>query len=124
MTLKSYIWGIRISTAISFVACALVIMQIDPEKTGIIGQFLFFISAMLFLSGLFVLFFTWLRRKALSEGDMKFSHLGISFRQGILMALLVVLFLILQQYRVLTWWDGALTVVGILLIELYFLTRR
>lgn len=98
--------------------------QIDPEKTGAIGQLLFFISAMLFLSGLFILFFTWMKGKTLHEDDVNFANLGISFRQGILMAFLVVLLLVLQQYRVLTWWDGALTVAGILLVELYFLTRR
>ncbi len=124
MTLKSYLWGIKISTVVSFVACALVVAQVDPEKTGAVGQFLFFISAMLFLSGIFILFFTWMRRQAISDEGVTFSHLGISFRQGVLMALLVALLLVLQQHRILTWWDGALTVVGILLVELYFLTRR
>jgi len=32
--------------------------------------------------------------------------------------------LFLQQNRLLTWWDGALAVAGIFLVELYFLTRR
>lgn len=124
MTLRSYLWGIKISTAVSFAAWILVIVQIDPEKTGIVGQFLFFVSTMLFLSGLFILLFTWMRKISGNNEDMNFSHLGISFRQGILMALLASLLLVLQQYRILTWWDGALVVVGILLIELYFLTRR
>lgn len=124
MTLKPYLWGIRISTVISFAACALVIKQVDPEKTGVMGQLLFFASAFLFLSGMFVLFFTWIRKASSGSEDDALAYIGVSFRQGILMALLVCLLLLLQQYRMLTWWDGALTVAGIFLVELYFLTRR
>lgn len=124
MTLNSYLWGIRISTAISFAALVLVIKQIDPEKTGTVGQLLFFISASLFLSGAFVLFFTWLRGAIQGSEEIALAYIGVSFRQGILMAVLLCLLLLLQQYRILTWWDGALSVVGIFLVELYFLTRR
>lgn len=123
MTLKSYLWGIKISTAISFAAWILVVVQIDPEKNGAIGQFLFYASSLFFLSGLFILFLTWTRKKAVNE-DGEFLHLGVSFRQGILSAVLVCLLLFFQQHRFLTWWDGALVVVGVLLTELYFLTRR
>lgn len=124
MTLKSYLWGIKISTVVSFAAWALVIKQIDPEKTGTVGQLLFFISMLLSFSGLFILFFTWLRKKSLGDGGNGFSLVGISFRQGILMAILVCLLLFFQQNRILVWWDGALLVAGILLVELYFLVRR
>jgi hypothetical protein len=119
MTLKSYLWGIRISTILSFVALVLVIFDIDPEKAGVAGQLFFYASALLFLSGFFVLLFTWLKEKI--EGE---AHVGVSFRQGILMALLTIVLLIFQQNRILTWWDGALVVAAILLIELYFLTKK
>jgi apolipoprotein N-acyltransferase len=124
MTLKSYLWGISVSTGISLAALVLVVKQVDPEKTGSIGQLLFFVSALLFLSGMFVLFFTWLRRAVDGGEDVALAYIGVSFRQGILMAILLCLLLYLQQYRILTWWDGALTVAGILLVELYFLTKR
>jgi hypothetical protein len=124
MTLKSYLWGIIISTAISFAAWVLVLKQIDPEKTGLPGKLLFFVSALLFLSGLFVLLFTWMRKTTSGGDQVALANIGISFRQGILMAMLVCLLLVLQQYRILTWWDGSLVVAGILLVELYFLTRR
>lgn len=124
MTLNSYLWGIKIATVLSFGAWALVIWLVDPEKAGVIGQFIFFISTALFLSSVFVFFFTWVKGKSQKSEEAEISHLSVSFRQGILMAILVCALLILQQYRILTWWDGALVVTGILLIELYFLTRR
>jgi hypothetical protein len=124
MTLKSYLWGMRASTAASFAAWVLVLRQIDPEKSGLAGEMLFYASTFLFCAGLGIIFFTWLRRKVRGNDEIAFAHLGVSFRQGVLMAFLVVALLVLQQSRMLVWWDGALTVAGIFLAELYFLTRR
>jgi len=124
MTLKSYLWGMRISAAVAFAAWALVAWYIDPEKSGVAGLALFYASAFLFLAGLAILFFTWLRRKLVEKNEDVLIYVGMSFRQGILTALLIIGLLIFQQYRMLTWWDGALTVAGVFLIELYFLTRR
>ena len=125
MTLKSYLWGMRISASVAFAAWVLVISYIDPETSGAAGQFLFFGSTFLFLTGLMIMFFTWMRRKiSARNGEINFVYLGVSFRQGILIALLAVILLLLQQHRMLTWWDGALIVTGILLTELYFLTKR
>jgi hypothetical protein len=124
MTLKSYLWGMRFAAFFSFVALALVVWYVDPEKTGAPGKFLFFASMLLFCSSLFILFFTWLRRHIGTKEEHAIAYLGASLRQGILVALLIVFLLILQEYRVLVWWDGALVAVGILLVELYFLTRE
>jgi heme/copper-type cytochrome/quinol oxidase subunit 4 len=124
MTLKSYLWGIRLSVIVTLAALVLVLRQIDPEKSGIIGQLFFYVSAFLFFAALLILFFTWLRRKIGGDDESASAYLGMSFRQGILMSLLIVGLLILQQYRVLVWWDGLLSAAGIFLIELYFLTRK
>lgn len=124
MTLKSYLWGIRIGTLLSFAAWIMVILYVDPGKSGMAGQSLFYASTFLFFAGVLILFFTWMRRKIGGDDEIAFTYLGTSFRQGILMAFLLIGLLVLQQYRLLVWWDGALTVAGVFLIELYFLTRR
>lgn len=122
MTLKSYLWGMRIYTLFSIIGLGLVIYRIDPEKTGIYGQVLFFVVTFLALSGIFILFSTWMRRKA-SGNDLALAQLGMSFRQGILLALLIIGLLVLQKFRMLTWWDGLLVTGGIFLTELYFLSK-
>jgi hypothetical protein len=124
MQLRSYLWGIRISVALTLAAWILVIKQIDPEKAGFVGQIIFFGSTFLLLAGLFVLFFTWLRRHVGGGEQAALIYIGVSFRQGVLMSFLAMMLLFLQQNRMLTWWDGALSVAGIFLVELYFLTRR
>ena len=122
MTLKSYLVGIKISTLAALAGWGLVIYYIDPEKTGIIGASVFYLSAFLSFSGIAILFLTW-TRKIYSGSNFAFSHVGMSFRQGILLALLVVVLMILQSFKMLVWWDGLLVTAGIFLVELYFLSR-
>ena len=74
------------------------------------------------LAGWFSLFLFWLRRKA-SGNELISAHLGVSFRQGLLLAVCVVILLTLQSFRVLTWWDGLLAAGAVLMVELYFLAR-
>lgn len=123
MTLKSYLWGMRTAAILTFAVWVLVLEQIDPDSSGIAGKMFFFSSTFLFSASWFILFFTWLRRKFFGEDEV-LSHLGVSFRQGALIACLMVVLLFLQSFRILTWWDSMLSVAGILLAELYFLTRR
>ncbi len=121
MTVKSYLWGLKISALISLAGFSLVVFAVDPQKSGIVGQLLFYLSLFFFFSSISILFFTWLRRKPVEE-ELALAYLGLSFRQGILLALLVIILLIMQSFRVLTWWDGLLVVVAIFLAELYFLS--
>ena len=55
-----------------------------------------------------------------SRGEVIYANIGVSFRQAVLIAFAVVALLILQSFRLLTWWDGGLLVVAIMLLELYF----
>ena len=114
----------RTAAILSLAVWVLVLRQIDPDSSGIAGKFLFFASTFLFLAGWLILFFTWLRKKIGGGEEVALTYLGISFRQGIFIAFLAILLLLMQSLRVLTWWDSMLTVAGILLVELYFLTRR
>lgn len=122
MTLKSYLWGLRFVTIISAISWITVVMRIDPETSIFVGQSLFFVSLLLTLSGIFTLTFTWMRRRV-SGGENAFVHLGMSLRQGVLLAVLIIVLLIFQRLQILIWWDGLLVVAGFFIIELYFLTR-
>ena len=113
----------RIGTVLSLFAWVLVLFYVDPDA-GIMGRSLFLLTTFLSLSGIAILFFTWSRKKLSSGEEVAFAFLGVSFRQGVLTALLTVIMLMLQSFRVLLWWNGMLVVAGVLLIELYFLTRK
>jgi hypothetical protein len=112
----------RLGTLLALAAWILVIFYTDPEKGGAPAKFIFYFTFFLFLAGIFILMLSFLRRK-FGGGGVVLSDLGTSFRQGMLLSLLVIALLVLQSFRFLTWWDGLLSVAGIFLIELYFLTK-
>lgn len=123
MTLRTYVWGILIITLFSFAALLGVIISIDPEKSGLAGKAVFFAILLFFLSGFFNLFLLWLRKKMLGK-ESTAVNIGLSFRQGLLLAVLTLGILILQGLRILVWWDGLLLVAGVFLLELYFLSKE
>lgn len=123
MTLKSYIWGMRLLTLISLSALGFVVFYVDPENSGIFGKIIFYFVLFFSLSGLINLFLIFTRRKIMGS-ETALATIGLSFRQAILLSLLTIALLILQSMRALVWWDGLLLVAGIFLVELYFLSRN
>jgi hypothetical protein len=122
MTLKAYIWGMRIITLLSLSAFGIVIAYIDPEKSGPMGITLFYLATFFLLSSGFNLFLLFARKKLLGT-ELAAASVGLSFRQGILLSGIVLGILILQNFRILIWWDALLVIAGVFLIELYFLSR-
>ena len=123
MTLRSYIWGMRLLTLISLSALGFVIFYVDPENSGMVGKIIFYFILFFSLSGFINLFLIFTRRKIMGS-ETALATIGLSFRQAILLSLLTIGLLILQSMRALVWWDGLLLVAGIFLVELYFLSRN
>lgn len=122
MTIRAYLWGMRLCTLAALAALVLVLFHVNPVKDGVPGQTFFFISLFFLTTGLATLFLFWLRRNFSGGGDFE-TFVGVSFRQGVLIAVAVCLLLLLQSLRLLVWWDGGIVVAGILLTELWFLSR-
>jgi len=122
MTIRSYLWGMRLCTLAALSALGLVVFFVNPAADGLLGQVIFFASLFFFITGIATLFLFWLRRNFSRSGELEIS-IGISFRQGVLIALAVCALFLLQGFRLLVWWDGGIVVVGVLLIELWFLSR-
>ena len=122
MSLKAYIWGVRIVTILSLGAFVLVVNLVDPEGSGLVGKILFYVSIFFFLSGFFNLLLLRLRKRNVNA-ENAFSNISLSFRQGILLALFSIGLLVLQSFRILIWWDGLLLMFGIFIIELYLVSR-
>ncbi len=112
----------RFSTLIALAALGLVTNYVNPFQDGVLGQTLFYISLFFSVTGLATLFLFWLRRR-FANNETVFSNVGVSFRQGMLIALAVCALFVLQSFRLLVWWDGGIVVAGVLLIELWFLSK-
>lgn len=123
MSLRAYIWGLILSTVLALGAWLFVLFNIDPFESGIVGEIFFYFSLWLFLLGVLVNILVWLRVKFL-RSEEAIETMGLSFRQGFLLALLGVSIIILNAHGYYTWWIGLLVTAGIFLIELYFLSRE
>lgn len=122
MTIRAFLWGMRFCTLAALAALALVVYYVNPTGGEIPGQTLFYISLFFSITGIATLFLFWLRRTFSKQGEVQDS-VGVSFRQGALIALAVCALFLLQSFRLLIWWDGGIVVAGVLLIELWFLSR-
>lgn len=123
MTLKSYIWGMRLFALVSLCGLGFVVFYVDPETAGIFGKIIFYLALFFSLSGIINLFLVFLRRKA-AGNEAALAAVGLSFRQAVLLSVLTAGLLFLQSLRALVWWDGLLLVAGVFLVELYFLSRN
>ncbi|MFA5872227.1 MAG: hypothetical protein WC858_05955 [Parcubacteria group bacterium] len=122
MTIRVYLWGMRITTLIALGALGLVIYYVDPVRDGVLGQVLFYIALFFSLTGVATLFLFWLRRR-FSQNETVYSNVGLSFRQGMIIAFAVAAMFILQSFKLLIWWDGGLVIAAALLVELWFLSK-
>jgi hypothetical protein len=123
MTLRQYITWIALGTLLAWGAFVLVVLYLNPETAGVLGFTFFYLSLFLGVAGsLTLLGFVW--RYIRHRDDLLFRHVTISFRQGVLLGVLVTGALFLQSQKLLTWWNLILLVVGITLLELFLLTSR
>lgn len=122
MTLRSYLNSMAIATSFAFMGWALVIMYIDPTKSGYMGLILFYTTLFLGLLGFFTLLSFSLKRWV-SNNEVIFAYISSSFRQGFWIATIIIGLLIMQGARILNWWDAMLFVGAIALLELYFISE-
>ncbi|HBB37525.1 MAG TPA: hypothetical protein DEB07_00210 [Candidatus Moranbacteria bacterium] len=112
----------RLSTLAALAALGAVLYYVDPVRDGILGRVLFYVSLFFSITGMATLFLFWVRRRW-NVNEVVYQNVGLSFRQGMLVAFAVCGMFALQSFRLLVWWDAGIVIAGILLIELWFLSR-
>ena len=122
MTLRSYVWGLRIGTLISFGAFCAVIFLTDPIDIGYVAFILFYVTFFLTISGISVLLLTWLWHK-MAKDVVTLGEVGMAVRQGMLLGMSITIIVGMQQAKILLWWDALIVMGVVFLVELYFLTR-
>ena len=121
MTLKKYLIGMMISTIFCWISWGMILYYVDPSSTGVVGLSAFYVSLFFALIGLLTLVGFYMR-VWFSKNEILFAHVGPAFRQAILLSLVLVGSLLLQSFRLLTWWDGGLFIASVALLEFYFLS--
>lgn len=122
MSLKAYVIGMLFATIVCWGAFGFVVFFIDPER-GWPAALALYLTLGLSLVGTITLI-GYRVRVAVGHGEELYANLGISLRQGILLAIGLTGVLFLQSLRMLNWWDGSLLVGFLILLEFFFLSRK
>ena len=124
MTLRLYLILMSIGALICWIAWFFVIGSIEPGHAGFFGFLIFYSSLFLALAGTFSVFGFLIKKIILKNDEIVFHHVKNTFRQGMLVAGIIILGLILLQIKLLTWWNCVLLILLIALIEGIIFTNR
>jgi hypothetical protein len=132
MSHRFFLWGMRALAVVSFLLMLTALVYLSPysdpysfRQSVSINILVFEVSLFFALSAGFSLLLFWIRTLKLDDLRNKEldSFAGVSFRQGFLLGLAVLILLIMQSFQILIWWDGLLAIGAIIMAELYFLAR-
>ena len=122
MSLARYILIMSVTSAVCWAAWVIVLFYINPTASGFIGLASFYTSMFFALFGTAALIGLILRSLLLRK-DPPFHHVGVSLRQALWFALIIVIALMLLANRVFTIWSGLFLVSGMTIIEALFMMR-
>ena len=117
MTLKQYLALMTLGTVICWIALVFVIFNLDPYQSGFLGFMFFYSSLFLSVLGTVSVLGFLIRRKILKDDEIVFRHVKKTFRQAILVAIFVTVVLLMQQLRLLTWWNFILLSLLFIVLE-------
>ena len=122
MTLRSYLIGMFICSLLCLGSWILILIYVDPTNAGLLEFALFYLSLFFGLAGIFTLVGFYFRR-LFAKNEIVFAHIGVSFRQGFFLAIILAGSLLLQNLGMFIWWTAILFIASITLLEFYFMTR-
>jgi hypothetical protein len=108
---------IAIGTALCLCSLLSVIYLSDPYTDGLVAHTFFHLSLFLTVAGLVTGIGLAIRKK-FAQGQY-LSNLAVSFRQGILVAVLITASLLLLSHGILFWWVELTLVLFLLFLELF-----
>jgi hypothetical protein len=114
---RSHIPLIAIGTALCLCSLLSVIYLSDPYTDGVVAHLFFYLSLFLTIVGL-VTGIGLALRKRFAKG-LYFPNLAVSFRQAVLVGILVTSSLLLLSYGILFWWVELTLILFLVFFELF-----
>ncbi len=128
MNLPVYLAGLVFAVLLSGICLTAILVYLNPISSDLLVFILFYLSIFIGSSGIITLIGFFIRRisrrkKASLPIKQAIYNLEVSFRQGFLLSIILIVTLILQSERVLSWWY-LLILVGIIGLTEWWLSRR
>jgi hypothetical protein len=124
MTLKEFIIWMLLGTLICWAAFGIVIYTTNPFEAGALAFIFFYITLILSMTGSLTLVGLFTRIFVLKRDDFVARRVTASFRQGIFLSFVLAAGLLLMSKDLLTWWNITLFVLGITLLEFFFISSK
>ncbi|MFA6486608.1 MAG: hypothetical protein WCT40_04565 [Candidatus Magasanikbacteria bacterium] len=124
MTLRQYLILMSVGTFICWATWLFIVFSIDPATAGSMGLSFFYLSLFLSLVGSFSVIVFLLRRLVIKNNEVIFRHVKRTFRQSVLVSLLLIFALFLMQWRLLAWWNAGLLLALFIILETFIFTNR
>jgi hypothetical protein len=122
MSISVYLAGLILVILLASACLAAILVYFDPFSAGWLVFILFYLSLFIVATGLLTLIglaIRWFSQKRILPNH----QLEISFRQAILLSLILISALILQSQRILAWWHLLILVALVGSLE-WRLTRK
>lgn len=128
MNLSVLLAGLVLATLLAGACLAAILVYFDPSVSGSLVFILFYLSLLITSTGIFTLIGLFIRRISQKRrfpllASRAIRQLEVSFRQGLLLAVILVAALILQSQRILAWWH-LIILVGLVGLAEWWLARR
>lgn len=113
-----------LGTLICWVAFGIVLYTTNPFEAGKLAFIFFYISLMISMTGTLTLAGLFTRIFIFKRDDFIARRVTASFRQGIFLSVALAAGLFLMSKGLLTWWNITLFVLGITLLEFFFISSK
>lgn len=123
LTLRAYLGYLFGLFIISLVAFLTVVWTVEPTQSTGLTIILFYLTLTGGLASFFAVIGVWLRRWG-KKNEALPAQVRVAFRQGLLLALVIVSALLLQRADLYSWWNMILLVALATVIESLFLAKR
>ncbi len=130
MNLSIYLAGLVLTTFLASACFIAILIYFNPDSSTLLIFILFYLSLFISSAGFFTLMgliIRWFSQKKIlrlrPSMNKIISELEISFRQGLLLSVILISVLILQSQRALAWWC-LIILVGLAGLIEYWLERR
>ena len=122
MTHNKYMAIIASAGVLSLIAWIVVINKLNPFENAGLSLTLFYLSLSVALACIFTVLGFYFR-VWLNKNEIFYSHIGVAFRQGVMLTVIAVGCLTFQLLGILTWWSGLLLIICVTLCEFYLMAR-
>ena len=128
MNLSVLLAGLVLATLLAGACLAAILVYFDPTVSGSLVFVLFYLSLLITSTGIFTLIGLFIRRISQKRRfpllpSRAIRQLEVSFRQGLLLAVILLAALILQSQRILAWWH-LIILVGLVGLAEWWLAKR